>query len=293
MNLLELDLFQLLLFALLAAVSLFLGYKGGYFQIQAGKEETFSEIRWFHPITAFAIYFAVAYFVVHYLIHILEIILGPSIEVPYLHFASWLNLITSLTIASLLYLYFSTLPKPVSQLIWQRGNRTSFLEDTKWAALSWIISFGPILLISTLLEQFTLHFFHMKALPEQLAVNFLKMTFEAPFYFFLALCTVIFLAPLIEELLFRGFLQTFLRKHLSRGHAIFLSSLCFSFFHYSPEQGFANIPIIGSLFLLALFLGFLYEKRLSLKAPILLHALFNTTSVINLYFLGGFPKGPL
>ena len=109
----------------------------------------------------------------------------------------------------------------------------------------------------------------------------------------MVLFTIILLAPLIEEILFRGFLQTFIRQHLGSRQAIGITSLLFALFHYAPEQGLGNIPIVGSLLVLALFLGFVYEKRGSLLAPITLHACFNSISVLNLYFLGGFPQSPI
>jgi hypothetical protein len=123
-------------------------------------------------------------------------------------------------------------------------------------------------------------------MPDQTAVRFVKMTLEHPPYFLLAALSVSVLAPLIEETLFRGFLQSFIRKHLGSTQAIWITATCFSLFHFSLDQGVGNIPIIGSLFCLALFLGFLYEKQRSLLASITLHATFNTFSILNLYFLG-------
>ena len=131
-----------------------------------------------------------------------------------------------------------------------------------------------------------LKLFQVHKLPDQLAVKFLKLTFGNPVHFLLAIVSIIVLAPLIEETLFRGFLQTFIRKHLGSKQAIFITSFCFSFFHYSPGQGLGNIMILISLFVLALFLGFIYEKQGSLLAPIILHASFNAVSVINLYAFG-------
>ena len=109
-------------------------------------------------------------------------------------------------------------------------------------------------------------------------------------YFFLIVVIVTFLAPCIEETLFRGFLQSYIRQYLGPKLSIVISSFCFALFHYSSEQGLANISIIGSLFSLAFFLGFIYEKRGSLLAPIILHSAFNTISAINLYFLEGISK---
>lgn len=204
-----------------------------------------------------------------------------------------MNLSVSLTVLLLLIGYLFLLPKAVRMRILKKGPRFEPLLDIKKALLAWVISFPLVLALGTILELILTQVFLYPALPEQLAVSFVKMTFQQPLYFSIAIITIAILAPLIEETLFRGFLQSFIRQHLGTKYAIFLSSVCFSFFHFSYEQGVANIPIIASLFTLALFLGFLYEKRGSLVAPMALHSCFNTISIINLYFLGGFPKGPL
>ena len=117
------------------------------------------------------------------------------------------------------------------------------------------------------------------------------MTFAHPSLFVLTISTIVIFAPVIEELLFRGFLQSFIRQHLGSKQAICITSVLFAFFHYSSEQGIGNLPIIISLFVLSLFIGFIYEKRGSLAAPIALHAIFNAVNVVNLYFLGGMPGG--
>lgn len=145
--------------------------------------------------------------------------------------------------------------------------------------------------LNALFESFFASFFNIEQLPDQVAVKFLKMTFEYPLYLLLSVFSIVVLAPLIEETLFRGFLQTFIRQHLGSKQAIWITSACFSFFHYSSEQGLGNIPIIGSLFVLALFLGYLYERQGTLIAPMALHASFNAISVMNIYFFGGYAGG--
>jgi uncharacterized protein len=169
--------------------------------------------------------------------------------------------------------------------IWIRENLSCF-HDFGTALSAWVISFPLIICVNQTLEWIVTHIFHVAHSPEQLAVQFLKMTFGHPLLFLLALLSIVVLAPLVEEILFRGFLQSFIRQHLGRKQAIVMTSLLFSLFHYSPEQKMSNLTIVGSLFIFSLFLGFVYEKRGSLLAPIALHSLFNTLNVMNLYFLG-------
>ncbi len=85
----------------------------------------------------------------------------------------------------------------------------------------------------------------------------------------------IVVAPMVEEILFRGFFQTMIRSFLNGRQvawlAIIISSLLFSFMH-EP----AHWP---ALFILGVVLGYSYEKSGSLFRPIFLHSLFNAASV--------------
>jgi membrane protease YdiL (CAAX protease family) len=77
------------------------------------------------------------------------------------------------------------------------------------------------------------------------------------------------LAPIAEEFFFRGVLFAAARRRLSRGAAIAVSGLAFSFIHTNPV-GFLPIFLIGSL------MAYLYERTGSLAAPIVVHMVHNT-----------------
>jgi len=121
---------------------------------------------------------------------------------------------------------------------------------------------------------------------EQTAVRFLMQVKETPLSLLLALFTIVIAAPLIEEYLFRGVFQSFLRKHLGSIKAIILTSAIFSLFHFSPSQGVQNIAILLSLFVLSLYLGFVFEKTRSLLSSITLHLIFNLASALKIIFYG-------
>ncbi|MBM3199010.1 MAG: CPBP family intramembrane metalloprotease [Chlamydiae bacterium] len=149
---------------------------------------------------------------------------------------------------------------------------------------SWFLAFPWI----TLLSQATNYILHeLLHLPshEQLAVRYVKLALAFPLTTLEALSVVILLAPLIEEFLFRGLLQNFLLQHLSRGKAIVLSSIAFTLLHIAPEQAWDNVTLALSLFPLGCLLGFLYEKYQTLFAPLVLHALFNGISALQLFYL--------
>jgi membrane protease YdiL (CAAX protease family) len=80
-------------------------------------------------------------------------------------------------------------------------------------------------------------------------------------------------APLIEELLFRGFLQSSLTGSLENPWgSILITSAIFAALH-PPTHWLA-------LFVLSVFLGYSYEKSGSLLRPVFIHIFFNSTSIL-------------
>ncbi len=273
-------------FGILSLILLYFAKKKGYFSFPH-EIRWIVPLRWYHIATVFAIYFAAVIFAVPIVSFLIRHALASS---PLIAAATWLNFLTSFIILGAIAIYTSRIPREIAYKIWRRSDESSFVQDLSFAFLSFLIAFPLVIFLNEAFDLILYYLFHVQELPDQLAVRFLKMTFQHPRYFFLSVVTIVAFAPMLEEVLFRGFLQSFIRQHLGPRSAIVITSLCFSFFHYSPEQGLSNISIIGSLFALALFLGFVYEKRGSLPASMALHACFNAVSVLNLYFLGGFPK---
>lgn len=86
------------------------------------------------------------------------------------------------------------------------------------------------------------------------------------------------LAPVFEELVFRGTVLMTLRRYGDR-FAIVASSLLFALMH-------GNLPQAVQTFFIALVLGYVCVKTNSLRIPILLHALNNATVIlINEYLI--------
>jgi membrane protease YdiL (CAAX protease family) len=89
----------------------------------------------------------------------------------------------------------------------------------------------------------------------------------------LLILTAIVLAPISEELIFRGYIFGVLRRYTGRWWAMAISALVFAAIH-------AHLPSLAGLFMLAVALTLVYESAGSLWAPILMHALFNGFTVI-------------
>lgn len=124
---------------------------------------------------------------------------------------------------------------------------------------------------------------------EQVAVRYLKATMDEPWLFLATVSSIVVFGPIMEEFIFRGVMQTWLKQNIGKKPAIIIASLIFAFFHYSTSQGIDNILLLSALFLLACFLGFVYERQRSLWASISLHAAFNGINVIALMYTQ-FPK---
>lgn len=90
------------------------------------------------------------------------------------------------------------------------------------------------------------------------------------------------IAPLLEEMLFRGFVQTAIRSYFNPRNnawpAIALSALFFSIMHADPSHW-------PALFILGICLGYSYEKSGSLFRPIFIHLFFNAYSVATVLFI--------
>ena len=92
------------------------------------------------------------------------------------------------------------------------------------------------------------------------------------------------IAPLLEEMMFRGFVQTTIRSFFnirnSAWPAIAASSVFFAIMHDDPGHW-------PALFILGICLGYSYEKSGSLFRPIFIHLFFNASRMaIALYQTG-------
>jgi len=112
---------------------------------------------------------------------------------------------------------------------------------------------------------------------EQLALLALRQSASVPEIILMGIMTV-GLAPVVEEVLFRGLFYPFL-KHLGWPRvALWGSSVCFALVHF-------NLGVFVPLLVLALILVWLYEKTGNLLAPIGVHLIFNAVNFTLFFFL--------
>ena len=97
----------------------------------------------------------------------------------------------------------------------------------------------------------------------------------------LGLISVIIIAPIAEDFLFRGFLYSQLKiTKLGPWGAVTISSLLWTIIHFQYEP-----LILMILFIFGIFLGYIRMAYNSLSLPIALHAINNSFAFVMAYFL--------
>ncbi len=86
-------------------------------------------------------------------------------------------------------------------------------------------------------------------------------------------------APVFEELIFRGFLLPSLTRYFSVTTAIILSGFLFAIAHLSLAE-------VLPLATLGIILGVVYTRSRNILAPMLLHGLWNSGTLLSLFVLG-------
>lgn len=92
-----------------------------------------------------------------------------------------------------------------------------------------------------------------------------------------------------EELLYRNIVQKSLYDFFARRWAVVIASVIFAAVHLPQYTNFSDISVLGTtstlltVFVLALILGFSYERTDNLVVPILIHGTFNAISFALMY----------
>lgn len=255
----------------------------GYYKVEKAELRPFIRLSLVPVLACFAFYLicaiAIAPLLLKPLLALLQKLLPSFASAIFVTSLIQMMALSFILAISLLYLY--SYNRETVKKIWKNSFDKSAKYDFFLGASTWLISFPLVVVISHFLDHFITWIFGPHPY-EQTAVHFVKKAANAPLALIFALISVIIIAPIIEELLFRGLLQTYLKKHMHVKFAIAVSAIVFALFHLTASQGTGNIPLSVSLFVLGGFLGFLYEKQASLFASIGLHMTFNTISALRI-----------
>ena len=126
--------------------------------------------------------------------------------------------------------------------------------------------FVPAMWLNALYEAF-LSRFGLKMQPE---VERILTETSSPGLFVL---TAVIIAPVVEEIFFRGFLFAGLKRRFPWTTAMLISSGLFALLHLSPLA-------VPPIFLLGLVFAYLYQRSGSIWPAVIIHSLVNTLAVI-------------
>jgi len=151
-------------------------------------------------------------------------------------------------------------------------ERLSVAQLVKWSLL---ICGAVIVLAAPFMQIFeyifdAMHLSH----PEQQSVEVFRQVTK-PSQVIDFLFQAVFLAPMIEELFFRGFLLTFLKNYMSTWVALIVAAGIFAVAHQ-------NLDSVLPLWLLGIVLGVAYEHTGCIVLPMGIHACFNLTTGLTL-----------
>jgi uncharacterized protein len=263
----------LVFLSLLSVFLLICAFSQGFFFLPvAPKYEKFPLLFFFG---AFALYYGLMV-----ILGVLFALLFSALPFPY-GFPKLLliNEVFVLSGGLFLVVYLLALPRASSHILWRNGEKSfkRLNKSLQSGVFATMIAFPLVALFGQIIHSLK-NAYGIQEHEIQVAVDLMQKAKAFPLLFWFSLFMIVFLVPFVEELLFRGFLHSWLRSYFSRSFSIVITATLFSFAHFSFTQGISNIEIVGGLWIFSLFLDFLYEKERTLWAPYFAHACFNGIS---------------
>lgn len=186
---------------------------------------------------------------------------------PALELTAGVSMLMFFGILLLLYMHICREMNPAEMF----GLRTVSLPVALGvAALSVLAVWAVIIVVINVLKE---HAFG-GAWPDESAQKTVETfrTSGSVFYKFLLGMTAVIIAPLTEEIIFRGFLYGVVKRFTDRWFSTFFSALFFAAVHQ-------HVGGLFPLFVLAIGLAIAYETTGCLLVPIFMHAIFNGFSI--------------
>ena len=148
-----------------------------------------------------------------------------------------------------------------------------------WGVIFCLASLPPVGVIMFATDAFC-RLFHINVGDQPIIDLFLKT--NSSFLLIVLLLFALSVAPVFEECLFRGFAYPALKQRYGFWPALLMVSGVFALSHM-------HAPAFLPLFIFAICLGLAYELTGSLIAPITMHALFNATMIVQLFYQRSHP----
>ena len=126
--------------------------------------------------------------------------------------------------------------------------------------------FLPLVLLASLAVNLAYEKLGIVIEPQEVII--LMMRIDDPRLWVVAVFSTVVLAPLAEELVFRGVVYRFLKSRFRPELAVIVSAALFSVIHI-------EVSVLLPLFVLGIVLALVYEETGDIRAPILFHGIFN------------------
>lgn len=272
---------------MIAFVISFIAWRNNFFKLP-NEEYWLNQISGLYVILAFVFFLFIGIFLVPTLFESLRVFEQPLDDENALRVIKngWQNIVTSaLNLIAFTYLLSRLSEKERLAVFGNKALGVSWLNKINVyfeGSFSWIIVYPWIIFVGQFIS-IIVSFFYQGPEINQVAVDHVKKIISYPVLFLVTAAFIVTVIPLIEELLFRGFLQSWIKGLFGTKFAIMITSVMFAFFHFSTSQGIENIELVISLFVLSCFLGFLKEKFSSIWASVGLHSTFNLISILMIY----------
>jgi len=150
------------------------------------------------------------------------------------------------------------------------------LKYVIWTPLIYLITIILLLFVGLLNQYLLTNFFDVEIKPQDILEKFKELENSFEISIFVIGSAVI--APIYEELLFRGIIFPKLIQKTNFTIALLLSSLIFAVLHF-------HLSALLPLFVLSIILSITYLYTSTIWASISLHALFNLISIIAVKFI--------
>lgn len=134
----------------------------------------------------------------------------------------------------------------------------------------------PLVLVGSLLTHALFPVFDLPIEPQDVVLSLQE--YDRPWLWVILVLKIVFVGPLCEELVFRGYLLPWLAQRIGFWPGMILHSLFFAAIHLNAA---AMLP----LFALSCVLGLVYMRRQNLFSAFWMHAVFNAMTLVA-FFLG-------
>jgi len=272
-----------------SAASIFVAQKRKWFSSRITVDEFPFTARQFFVVGASFIFSIVIYLVAFKLARGLTVALqqtplGTSFETYSGYDWSVLEQVCGLILSAIgLSLLVSLLPLDLLPIVMGKNRGWQ-----KWCsgAIAGIFVFPVVMLITNIIAMIS-----AKVAPhvhvDQDALSLLLHVHRDSLLLYLLIGTIIFIVPLVEEFLFRGFLQGFFGGIVHPVLTILITSAAFAVFHYSPLQRGSNVEIISGLFVYSILASSFRAKESSVMAAVGMHSAFNALALLSVCILRG------